>query len=184
MQTEPLLRTDPQRPSNCLTFPWFIFALIERRNSAKKDRSQSSSLDLNASLLAEGLANNIGGAALATGATGGEDVGAHLAHAHLLLHGDDLLLLGPAQGEGHADQQGGDRDGPHGAAGEEDDALDDAVGGLVLVPEPGARGRRDDVAQGGEPLGEGLLRRVVVGVVGDFGVCRVVQREVSLGHGI
>lgn len=130
------------------------------------NRSESSSLDLNTSLLAQGLANNVRSVALATGAaTSGEDVSAHLAHANLLLHGDDLLLLGPAQGEGHADQQGGDGDGPHGAAGEEDDALDDAVGGLVLVPEPGARGRRDDVAQRRDPLGEGLLRRVVVGVV-------------------
>lgn len=132
--------------------------------------SQSSSLDLDTTLLAQMLANKVGGAA-ALATTGGEHVGAHLAHADLLLHGDDLLLLGPAQGEGHADQQGGDGDGPHGAAGEEDDALEDAVGGLVLVPEPGARGRRDDVAQGRDPLGEGLLRRVVVGVVGDLRVC-------------
>lgn len=57
------------------------------------------------------------------------------------------------------------------------------MGGLVLFPEPGAGGGRDDVAQGRDTLGKGLLRRVVVGVIGDFRVCRVVEWEVSLEHG-
>lgn len=160
--------------SSCLSFPFCRLPLSSpssmSEEKSSENRSEAGSLDLDAALLAQGLADDVGGAA-ALAAAGGEDVGAHLAHADLLLHGDDLLLLGPAQGKGHADQQGGDGDGPHGAAGEEDDALDDAVGGLVLVPEPGASGRRDDVAQGRDALGEGLLRRVVVGVVGDFRVC-------------
>lgn len=105
------------------------------------------------------------------GVAGGEQVLALLALAHLLLHGDHGLLLGPAQGEGHADEQGGDGDGPHGAAGEQGDALDGALRGKVLAEEPGAGGGRDDVAERPQPFGEGLAGGVEVGVVGDLGVC-------------
>lgn len=112
----------------------------------------------------------LGGSAV-TGAAGGEKVLALLALAHLLLHGDHGLLLGPAQGEGDADEEGGDGDGPHGAAGEEGDALDGVLGGQVLAEEPGAGRGRDDVAERPEPVGQGLVCGVEVGVVGDFGVC-------------
>lgn len=111
------------------------------------------------------------GGAAGGGIAGSEQVLALLALAHLLLHGDHGLLLGPAQGEGHADQQGGDGDGPHGAAGEEGDALHGALGRQVLAEEPGAGGRRDDVAERPEPVGEGLVGGVEIGVIGDLGVC-------------
>lgn len=135
-------------------------------------RSQRG-LGLDTALLAQRLAEGVEWVrALAAAAAGRQEVLALLALAHLLLHGDHLLLLGPAQREGDAEQQGRHRDGPHGAAGEEEDAGADALGRRVLAVEPGARRRRDDVAEGRQAVAQGLGARVEVGVVGDFGVCK------------
>lgn len=133
---------------------------------------------LDTTLLAERLTERVERVALA-GAPGRQEVLPLLALAHLLLHGDHLLLLSPAQREGDADQQGRHGDGPQGAAGEEEDALEHALGRRVLAVEPGAGRRRDDVAEGEEAVGQGLGSWVEVGVVGDFGVCgRGVERYI------
>lgn len=128
-------------------------------------------LRLDALAAAEGQVDLLGGAAGGGGVVGGEQAVTLLTQAHLLLHGNHGLLLGPAQGEGHADEQGRDGDGPHGAAGKEGDALNDALGCQVLAQEPGAGGGRDDVAERPQPVGEGLVGGVEVGVVGNLGVC-------------
>lgn len=94
----------------------------------------------------------------------------HLPHPLLLLHSDHVLLLRVGEREGHADQQGRDRDGPSGAAAEEKRRLNDPGGGLELVPDPAACSRGDDVAEGEEAVGECLGGGVKVAVGGDLGV--------------
>lgn len=101
-----------------------------------------------------------------------QQVTALLPHPLLLLHGDDALLLGPAQRPGDADEQRRHADGPQGAAREEHGRLGEAACGLEFVPEPAARRGRDDVAQRKDALGERLGGWVVVGFGGYFRVCR------------
>lgn len=126
------------------------------------------------SLPPQGGADPLGGVGVgpvAVPTAGGEQLAAHLAHALLLLHGDEVLLLGVGEGEGHADQQGRHGHGPGGAAAEQQRRLDDVGRRLELVPDPAACGRRDYVAQREEAVAERLLLGVEVAVGGDFGVC-------------
>lgn len=101
----------------------------------------------------------------------GQQVLPLLALAHLLLHGNHLLLLSKTQRKRHAQQQCRNRDGPQRASGEEENPLHYALGGHVFAPDPGARCGWHDVAKSPDALGEALACGIEVGVVGNFGVC-------------
>lgn len=80
-----------------------------------------------------------------------------LAHLHLLLHLDHLLLLGEGQRPRHTQQQ---RAGAHhedGLAAEGKAEPDPAGGRVDGVGDVAARGRRDYVFERSEPVGEGLV---------------------------
>lgn len=82
----------------------------------------------------------------------GQDLAAHLAHLHLLLHLDDLLLLGPGEGPGDAEQQDGAADDPEGLAADGERRADGARDGPDLGRDVAPRRRRDDVAQRVQPV--------------------------------
>lgn len=103
--------------------------------------------------------------------TGSEQLAPLLTHIVLLLHGGELLVLGERQRERHAQEQRGRGDHPRGLPAEGQRRPRRRRDGVELAGDPAARCGRDDVAQRVEALGEGLVAGVVVGFVGDFGVC-------------
>lgn len=115
--------------------------------------------------------NLIGSALLLPLATGSEKLTPLLTHIVLLLHGGELLVLRERQRERHAEEQRGRGDHPRGLAAEGQRRPRRGRDGVDLARDPAARRGRDDVAQGVEAIGEGLVAGVVVGFVGDFGVC-------------
>lgn len=144
-----------------------------RFSSLTKETCSQRRSGLHTTLLAKRLAHQVGSVTL--WATSRKQILALLALAHLLLHGNHLLLLGPAQGKGDTEQQGRNRNRPHGAAGKEDDARHDAARRRVLAVEPGAGCGWDNVLEGRQAVRKGLDRGVKVGVVGDFGVCGMMR---------
>ena len=139
---------------------------MSRAVSALQGRSQSR-----LRLLAERGTNPLGrrAAGSAIGA-GSQQLAAHLAHAVLLLHGEQVLLLGVGERPGDADEDGRRADDVDGPGREPGQALCGAEAVAEAGGEPAARRGRDNVAQGGEAVGEGLALGVVLGLFGDFGV--------------
>lgn len=93
---------------------------------------------------------------------GSQHLPAHLPHPLLLLHRHQVLILAIRQRKRHADQQRRNTHRPRGAPREQQRRLDRRRARVDLVADPGAGRGRDDVAEGGEAVGQGLGEGVVV----------------------
>lgn len=95
---------------------------------------------------------------------------AHLAHALLLLHCLELLVLSVRQRKRHAHQQCGHRQVPRRLAREGRGRVHYLLRAHPLAVGRRTRGRRDYVAELIEAVAEGLLGRVEVRLSGNLGV--------------
>jgi len=153
------------RPARLYNTHSFIHSALQRTRRSNRSQQLQRSLSLSA---LKRLSHPVGGRLVLRASR--QQLTTLLPHVVLLLHGRQLLVLGEAQGERHAEEESRGGDNPGGLAAEAEGGPGGGGHGVDLARDPAAGCGGDDVAEGVEAFCEGFFCRVVVGFVGDLRV--------------